>query len=112
MGIININKDLVPYVFDIILSSKTYTITIKYNILFDFFTASLSLGDTVLVENEKLVLGEFLFNQGEDTNHNLNSNFPEEILYVGTEDKSIERVSWNNIGDTVFLYYMERSEVS
>ena len=113
MGIIDINKNLVPYQFDITLSGKTYTIDIKYNILFDFFTASLSLGDTVLVENEKLVLGQFLFReQGEDQDHNLNPNFPEEFLYVGTTDDSIERVSWDNLGNTVFLYYAEREEVA
>ena len=112
MGTIEINKLLAPYQFDITLSGKTYTIDIKYNILFDFFTASLSLEDKVLVENDKLVLDEFLFDQGEDKDHNLNPDFPEELLYVGSEDKSIYRVSWDNLGSTVFLYYMDRNEVA
>lgn len=113
MGIININKYLIPYSFTIKLSGSTYTVSIKYNVLFDFFTASLSLGDMTLVENEKLVLGQFLFReQGEDMEHNINSDFPQELLYVGSEDISIERVTWDNFGDTVFLYYVERSEVA
>jgi hypothetical protein len=112
MGTIEINKLLAPYQFDITLSGKTYTIDIKYNILFNFFTASLSLEDKVLVENDKLVLDEFLFDQGEDKDHNLNPDFPEELLYVGSEDKSIDRVSWDNLGSTVFLYYMDRNEVA
>lgn len=111
METIEINKLLAPYQFDIMLSGKTYTIDIKYNILFDFFTASLSLGDKILVENDKLVLGEFLFDQGEDKDHNLNPDFPEEILYVGSQDSSINRVSWDNLGSTVFLYCIEREEV-
>lgn len=113
MGIININKYLIPYSFTIKLSGFTYTISLKYNVLFDFFTASLSLGDKTLVENEKLVLGQFLFReQGEDVDHNINSDFPQELLYVGSEDTTIERVTWDNFGDTVFLYYVERDEVA
>lgn len=113
MGIIEIDKTKIPYSFDIQLSGQIYTFNINYNILFDFFTADLSLNGTPLVKAEKLVLGQFLFREDcEDKEHNINSNFPNELLYVGSSDNTIQRVSYDNLGSSVFLYCVDRSEVN
>lgn len=113
MGIIEIEKDLMPYRFDITLSGRTYTLAFNYNVDFDFFTADLFLGDTALVSGEKVVLNQFLFKEAaEDSEHNINPDFPEEILFVGSTDDSIQRVSYDNFGDSVLLYYAERDEVA
>lgn len=113
MEIIDIDKTMVPYKFDINLSNRIYTFIINYNVMFDFFTADLLLNGTILVKSEKLVLNQFLFREiAEDSEHNIDPNFPTELLFVGTTDNTIKRVSYENIGDTVFLYCIDRSEVA
>ena len=95
------------------LSGRTYTLVFNYNATFDFFTVDLLLGDTVLVEGEKMVLNEFLFREaGEDSEGNINPNFPEEVLFMASTDDSIQRVSYDNLGDSVLLWYAERSEIA
>lgn len=112
MGIIEINKSQIPYKFEIKLSSRIYEIVINYNFLFDFFTADLMLNNVTLIKSEKLVLNQFLFRDVcEDKEHNINSDFPKELLFIGTNDETISRISYDNLGETVFLYYAEREEV-
>lgn len=112
MGVIEIDKTLVPYSFNVELSGLVYTFTINYNFLFDYFTVDLALGDTILVSGEKLVLNEILFRDlVEDKDGNLNSNFPSEILFPAASDDSIERITYDNFGSEVQLYYADRSEV-
>jgi hypothetical protein len=113
MGIIEIDKTKIPYSFDILLSNRVYTLNINYNILFDFFTADLLLNGNVLAKNEKLVLGQFLFREiAEDSEHNINPNFPTELLYIGTSDNKVQRLGFENLGTNVFLYCIQRSEVN
>jgi predicted NAD-dependent protein-ADP-ribosyltransferase YbiA (DUF1768 family) len=112
MDFIEIDKTLIPYRFEIKLSDKIYTFYINYNCFFDFFTADLILNGTTLVTAEKLVLNEFLFRDVfEDEEHNLNPNAPQELLFVGSNDNSVKRVSYDNLGETVFLYVVDRTEV-
>lgn len=113
MNIISIDLSSIPYQTEVSLSGKLYTFTFKYNSMFDFFTVDLALNGITLVSNEKIVLKQFLFREAaEDKNHNVNPNFPNELIFCGTEDSTIERVSINNFGDTVNLYTVERSEIS
>lgn len=112
MGIIEIDKTLLPYQFEINLSNKIYTLLFNYNVSFDFFTVDLILNGVTLVKAEKLVLDQFLFKEvSKDADGNLNPSFPEEILFVSTSDSSIKRVSYDNLGSTVHLYYAEKDEV-
>lgn len=113
MGIIEIDKALVPYTFNLELSGLIYTFTINYNFLFDYFTVDLALGDTDLVVGEKLVLNEILFRDlSEDKDGNLNNSFPSEILFPSASDDSITRITYDNFGSEVQLYYADRNEVS
>lgn len=113
MGTIEIDKNLIPCSFDITLSGRTYTFNFNYNVDFDFFTVDLILGDKVLVSSEKMILNQCLFKEAaEDAEHNINPDFPEEILFAGSTDDSIQRVSYDNFGDSVLLYYAERDEVA
>lgn len=113
MDIIPIYLSDIPYTSEITLSNKVYTLAFDYNSIYDFFTASLSLNGTVLVENEKIVLKQFLFREiAEDKDHNVNPSFPNELIFCGTEDSTINRVSITNFGDTVNLYVVDRSEVT
>lgn len=112
MGIIEIDKNLIPYTFDIELSGRLYTIEINYNYIFDFFTIDLYLDNKPLVKSEKLVLNEILFKDiYEDKEGNLNEKFPTEILIpLGNND--VERITYDNFGTEVQLYYAERSELN
>ena len=113
MDIIPIYLNDIPYTSEITLSNKVYTLAFNYNFSYDFFTASLSLNGKILVENEKIVLQQFLFREAcEDKDHNVNPNFPNELIFCGTEDNTIDRVSITNFGDTVNLYSVDRSEVT
>jgi len=112
MGIIEIDKNLIPYTFDIELSGRLYTIEINYNYIFDFFTIDLYLDNKPLVKSEKLILNEVLFKDiYEDKEGNLNEKFPTEILIpLGNND--IKRITYDNFGKDVQLYYAERSELN
>jgi len=112
-SIIDINISQIPFNFDISLSGRIYNIALRYNVIFDFFTADLKLNNTMLVQNEKLVLDQFLFREVyEDIEHNLNPDFfSKELLYVGCEDNKIKRVSLDNLGDTVNIYVIDRKEL-
>jgi hypothetical protein len=112
MGIIPLDKTLAPYKFEIYLSNKIYTLQIDYNVTFDFYTIDLNYNDELLVKGEKLVLNQPLFLEAcQDADLNLNPNFPAEVLFMGTQDSSIKRISYDNLGTTVQLYYVERSEL-
>jgi len=112
MGIIEVDKELIPYMFDIELSGRLYTIEINYNYIFDFLTIDLYLDNEPLVKSEKLVLNEILFKDiCEDKEGNLNEKFPTEILIpLGNND--IERITYDNFGAEVQLYYVERGELN
>jgi len=110
MGIIEIDKNLIPYQFDIELSGRIYTMEINYNYMFDFFTIDLYLDKKPLVKSEKLIINEILFKElYEDNEGNLNEEFPTEILIpLGNNDT--DRITYDNFGIDVQLYYAERGE--
>lgn len=112
MGVIEIDTSQVPYAFNIELSSKIYTIAINYNYIFDYFTVDLKLGDKVLVLGEKLVINKILFREVyEDKEHNINEEFPEELL-MPVSSNNIDRITYDNLGKEVELYYFDRSELN
>lgn len=113
MGIIDIDITQVPYSFEINLSGRIYTIAINYNVVYNFFTADLILNGVTLIKGEKLILNQFLFRDyAEDKDKNLNPNFPAELLYVSATDNSVKRCGYDELGTTVFLYYVDRDEVT
>lgn len=95
--IIDINKNLIPYTFDIELDD-IYIFTIRYNKEYDFFTVDLSLADEILVVGEKLVYGRPLFAH---LRHLKVPSIP--IVPVEIADNE-QRVTFNNLGEKVFLY--------
>ena len=71
--IIDINKALCPYQFDIQLDGTTYTMEIRYNNEFDYFTVDLSVGEETIINGEKILYGKELFHrqgQARANNHN------------------------------------------
>ncbi|WP_125153675.1 phage baseplate plug family protein [Clostridium rectalis] len=112
MGTIEIDTNLIPYSFEVELSQKIYTISVNYNYIYDFFTIDLMLNGEMLIQGEKMVLNEILFRDAyEDKEHNLNYKFPNELLIPIAVNDSITRITFENLGSDIELYYFERSEI-
>lgn len=97
MNIIDINKKLCPYQFDIQLDNVTYTFRIRYNSEFDYFTTDLLIGEVEILSGEKIVYGRELFSA-----HN-HLNIPRGIIALDVADEQ-SRAGYNELGNTVFLY--------
>ena len=97
MDYLPIDKESIPYRFDIELSNEIYTFEIHYNERFDFFTVDLLKNEDVLAYGEKVVFNQPLFANLKD------DNFPVEEIVPRTEGGQIEEVTYNNFYETVFL---------
>lgn len=93
-----IEKELIPYIFDISLDSELYQIEVNYNENADLFTLSLIKSDEVLVYNEPIIYGVPLFQDIFNV-----ESFPA-ITIIALDEASIEdKVTYNNFNETVFL---------
>ncbi|KGN04169.1 phage baseplate plug family protein [Clostridium haemolyticum] len=109
--IIDIDKNMIPYEFELELSNRIYTFEIDYNFMFDFLTVTLKLNDKVLA-TEKAVLNEILFKEFYiDKEHNFNEEFPKELLYFGSNDNNVIRLTFDNLGEEVNLYCINPIEL-
>ncbi|MCT6926172.1 hypothetical protein [Metasolibacillus sp.] len=97
---IEIEKELIPYSFEIELGVELFEIGIEYNAIGDFFTLSLSKDGEVLVSNEKITYGEPLFSEIYD------ARYPAPLILPLDESNKETRVGWDNLNDTVFLVVM------
>lgn len=98
MEYIEIDKNMIPYSFEITLNDKTYTFYVKYNVLKDFFTIDLYRNDEVIVLGEKLVYGKPLFSTSQY------KDVPDvKIIPFDLTGKS-ERITFENLNEEVFLY--------
>lgn len=92
---IEINKDLVPYQFNILLADEWFELYVGYNKTADMFTVSLYKDDE-LVSTEPLILGAPLFQDVYQP-----GKFPAIMMvpYGPTE----RAVTFENMGESVFL---------
>ncbi|MFL1676954.1 phage baseplate plug family protein [Paenibacillus dendritiformis] len=97
MAIIRIDKDLIPYSFDMDLGERTYTFEVRYNAAHDYFTVDLSEGDKPLALGVKLVWGMPLFESMETR------EFPLEVI-VPYGDHPGELITWDTLGQSVHLH--------
>ena len=97
--IIDINKDLCPYQFDIQLEGTTYTMEIRYNNEFDYFTVDLLVGEETIINGEKILYGRELFQSHKHL------NVPSDIVVFDASDEQT-RAGYDQLGETVFLYIM------
>lgn len=105
MKIINIEKELIPYSFSVELSGLLFKFTVKYNTTKDFFTVDLTQGTQEIVCGEKLIYGRTLF----DTKQHL--LLPVEAIVPFSYDPSIQNITYENMGDEVFLLVVEAEDV-
>lgn len=98
MNYIEIEKELIPYRFELDLADEEYEFEIGYNGRFDFFTVDLYKDGTALVIGEKLMLDRPLFNDLADI------ALPK-VMITPKDRSGIEsRITYDNLEATVFLY--------
>lgn len=96
---IEINKNLIPYRFDIVLAGRAYTFFVDYNRTACFFTVSLyDSAGSLLCSGEPLVYGMPLFRDVYRA-----GVFPALDLTPLDESGQEQAVTWEKLGETVFL---------
>ncbi|MFF0831028.1 phage baseplate plug protein [Brevibacillus sp. NPDC003359] len=104
MEYLDIEKEQVPYRFEIALSGTVFTFEVNYNSEYDFFTVDLERDGEVLATGNKLVYGEPLFSYSAD------ERFPQVEIIPFDEAGITQEVTWATLGETVFLYVFEEEE--
>ncbi|GGA31044.1 phage baseplate plug family protein [Psychrobacillus lasiicapitis] len=94
---IEIEKELIPYRFEIELGAELFEMEINYNLMHDFFTIDLYKDNEVLVYGEKITYGVPLFAEVYD------SRFPGPTIVPIDESGQEQRVTFENLNETVFL---------
>ncbi len=96
---IEIDKDMIPYQFDITLAEQPFTISVDYNKAADLFTVSLyDSNGTLLCAGEPLIYGHPLFRDVYRS-----GKFPALDLVPLDESGHDSAVTWDNFGKTVIL---------
>lgn len=95
---IKINKDLIPYNFDITLAGELFNLRIDYNSTGRFFTVCLSKDGEIVCAGEPLIYGrplwESVWRKGKYPQIDI-------VPYDDSGDRS--KVTWSNLNETVFL---------
>ncbi|MEI3162987.1 MAG: hypothetical protein V8S74_06250 [Lachnospirales bacterium] len=95
---IEINKNLIPYSFNITLSGEVFEIGVKYNDYADLFTLSLTKDKELICSGEPIVYGVPLFKD-----IYVNGKYPNIIILPHDDSGENTTVTWNNFQETVFL---------
>lgn len=95
---IAIDTSLVPYTFDVELAQDTFTFTLAYNELHDYYTMSLAKDEEIIVAGEKIVYGQPLFANA----YNYDKLPAPTIVPLDLSGKET-RVGKSNFGKTVLL---------
>lgn len=98
MEYIDIEKDSIPYTFEIVLNDETFQFTINYNSVGDFFTVDLYRNSELVRLGEKLVYGQVLFE-----NYSY-LDIPKIIINPYDTTGRALRISYDNLNEDVFLY--------
>lgn len=98
---ISIDKEDIPYSFEMEFGGEMYTFTVKYNSLADWFTLDVALLDDPIVYGVPLAYGVDVF-----------ASYPDDRLkpirlkaydVAGKET----RITYDNMNETVFLFVMD-----
>ncbi|NMB32679.1 MAG: hypothetical protein GX992_00340 [Clostridium sp.] len=98
MKFIEINKDLIPYYFEIKLAGITWGFEVRYNREFDFFTIDLYRQEELIAAGEKVVYGQSLFSIL------MEDGRPGIDIIPFDQSGNSNRVGWDELGKSVFLY--------
>lgn len=101
---IEIDKNEIPYAFEVELGGEIFELEINYNATYDFFTVDLFKGESPLVIGEKLILNRPLFRNRTHIDLPTTKLIPKDRAGVAT------RITYDNFNDTVFLYIVAGDE--
>lgn len=101
MKYIPINKDRIPYVFEINLNNETFQFEVFYNITGDFFTINLFKNHIPIIHGEKVVYDVELF-----ANYK-HLGVPKVVIKPLDTTKKTNRISFDDLGEDVFLYVLD-----
>lgn len=93
-----INKDLVPYTFNILLADELFNITVNYNEKHDFFTVTLKKNEEIICEGEPVIYGFPLFKDVYQS-----GLYPAIDIVPLDKSGTHDSVTFQNLGETVFL---------
>ena len=93
-----VNKDLIPYNFNILLADELFNITIGYNEGHDFFTVALMKDDEMVCEGEPVVYGVPLFRD-----IYIVDKYPAIDIIPIDESGTQDTVTFENLGKNVFF---------
>lgn len=105
--VIEIEKELLPYNFDIELAGEEFNIEINYNKAANLFTATLMKDDEVLVYNEPIIYGVELF-----ADVYISDKFPMISIVPFDQSGQENAVTYENFGETVLLTIDDEDEES
>ena len=103
--VIQINKTLIPYTFNIVLGNEQFTFRVDYNNIGEFFTVELSKNGETLCSGEPIVYGKALFSDVRNT------QFPSVDIVPYDPSGSYNAVTFNNLCEGVLLV-IDNEEVS
>lgn len=98
MNVLEINKDIIPYTFDILIGRELFNMRIDYNNTADLFTVTLTKNGTDLCVSEPIIYGMPLF--GDLLTR---GDFPDEIITPVDESGETCAVTFDNLSSTVLL---------
>ena len=103
MEYIQINKTEIPEMFDIYLANETFTLSFAYNETGDFFSVDLYKPNAE-GERDPLVLGEKLTLNRPLWENITSLELPAPTIIPKDLSNTEKRITWDNLGETVFLY--------
>ncbi|MFF5994285.1 hypothetical protein AAGS61_05960 [Lysinibacillus sp. KU-BSD001] len=101
---IDIDKNEIPYAFEIELAGEIFEFEVNYNQSYDFFTVDLFKNGGALIIGEKLILNHPLFR------NRVNIELPKVKIIPKDRAGVAERITFDNLNETVFLYVGDANE--
>lgn len=101
---IDIDKNEIPYAFEMELAGEIFEFEVNYNQAHDFFTLDLFKNGGALVVGEKLILNRPLFR------NRIDIQLPKVQIIPLDRANSATRITYENLNETVFLYVNEGEE--
>lgn len=98
MEYIEIEKELIPYQFEIGIDGESFEFHVNYNKTHDFFTIDLYKNDDPLVLGEKLVYNQPLFATSQY------KAIPKTPIVPFDMAGSVSEITFENLGEQVFLF--------
>lgn len=95
---IEIDKEALPYEFEMELAGEVFGFTFNYNERFDFFTVDLTKDDELIAAGYKITYGQPLFSALAD------KRLPKwDIIPIDESGQPVERITYDNFGSQVVL---------